>query len=264
MAGDQLQIEEQKENVYAIVMDLSDTDLVINYCLQNKVDKMAVDELLKRGYTSLKALQLIEAEDLSGPKIPRGQRRTIFHITGALKETASSSMGSNDGTATKNTEDNQLPAEDQPATTSGTTTFGTTTSSTTSSTSSPPTTTMMTAAEVPRVNTTANGVYSAPRNDNADVYHSAIVINLIAQQNALQGLSTVQNSGSVGALASPLQPQVSWNDPQVHISSAGKSASVTYLDICDFVQSNVEEEVVLGNQGDQQVIKKAQVREFDI
>ena len=205
------------------VMDLSDTDLVINYCLQNKVDKMAVDELLKRGYTSLKALQLIEAEDLSRLKIPRGQRRMIFHIAGALKETASSSMGSNDGTATKNTEDNQLPTEDQPATNSGTTTSGTT-SSTTSGTSSPSTTTMTTAAEVPRVNTTANGVYPAPLNDNADVYHSVIVINLIAQQNALQGLSTVENSGSVGALASPLQPQVSWNDPQVHISSAGKSA----------------------------------------
>ena len=33
------------------------------------------------------------------------------------------------------------------------------------------------------------------------------------------------------------------------------SLHVTYLDICDFVQSNVEE-VVLGNQGDQQVIVK--------
>ena len=49
---------------------------------------------------------------------------------------------------------------------------------------------------------------------------------------------------------------MSWNDPQVHISTAGKSASVSYLDICDFVQSNIEEEVVLGNQGDQQVIVK--------
>ena len=44
----------------------------------------------------------------------------------------------------------------------------------------------------------------------------------------------------------------------MHISSAaGKSASVSYLDICDFVQTNVEEEVVLGSQGDQQYIVKS-------
>ena len=36
----------------------------------------------------------------------------------------------------------------------------------------------------------------------------------------------------------PSQP--SWNDPQIHISSAsGKSVSV-FLDICDFVQCSVE------------------------
>ena len=51
--------------------------------------------------------------------------------------------------------------------------------------------------------------------------------------------------------------QVSWNDPQFHLlSAAGKSTS-SYLDICDFAQSCVEEEVVLGSHGDKQFIFKS-------
>ena len=54
-----------------VVSELSDTDVVIKYCLENKISKDAIDELLKRGYTSLEALQLVEMGDLVGPKSPR-------------------------------------------------------------------------------------------------------------------------------------------------------------------------------------------------
>ena len=36
------------------VSEMSDQDILIQYCLQNKVNKNAVDELLKRGFDSLK------------------------------------------------------------------------------------------------------------------------------------------------------------------------------------------------------------------
>ncbi|MCG8078480.1 MAG: hypothetical protein JAY75_19845, partial [Candidatus Thiodiazotropha taylori] len=49
----------------------------------------------------------------------------------------------------------------------------------------------------------------------------------------------------------------SWSDPQVHIASAtGKSASVFY-DICDFVPHALEEEVLVGGQGEQKLVIKA-------
>ena len=44
----------------ASVSKLSDEDRVINYCLQNKVSKIAIDELLKLGFTSLEALRLVK------------------------------------------------------------------------------------------------------------------------------------------------------------------------------------------------------------
>ena len=55
----------------AMVSDLADKDLVINFCLQNKIAKPAIDELLKRGFTSLEALSLVKMADLDAPKIPR-------------------------------------------------------------------------------------------------------------------------------------------------------------------------------------------------
>ena len=52
--------------------------------------------------------------------------------------------------------------------------------------------------------------------------------------------------------------QLSWNHPQIHISSASGKSVTTFLDIhvCAFVQCSFEEEVVLGGQGDQQFIVK--------
>ena len=68
----------------ATVSDLSDQDIIISYCLENKVSKTAIDELLKRGYDSLAALRLVNIEDLSSQNIPMGQRRLIVHIAHTL------------------------------------------------------------------------------------------------------------------------------------------------------------------------------------
>ena len=75
----------------------SDEKLVTEFCLANKVSKAATEELLKRGFTSLVALKLVEMDDLSSEKIPKGQRRLIMHITRALLH--QDAVGSVDGTA---------------------------------------------------------------------------------------------------------------------------------------------------------------------
>ena len=51
--------------------------------------------------------------------------------------------------------------------------------------------------------------------------------------------------------------QPAWNDPQIHIASAtGKSVS-PYYDICDFVPSTMEEEVIIGGNGEQNIVVKS-------
>ena len=90
---------------------ITDEERVVQFCLQNKVSKSATDELIKRGFTSLEALKLVELDDLGSEKIPRGQRRLILHIVRmtlqegtAANDTATAgeslSVGTDDGTAT--------------------------------------------------------------------------------------------------------------------------------------------------------------------
>ena len=51
--------------------------------------------------------------------------------------------------------------------------------------------------------------------------------------------------------------QPSWQDPQVHIATATGKSSSAFYDICGFVPTAVEEEVVIGGQGEQQIVVKS-------
>ena len=95
--------------------------------------------------------------------------------------------------------------------------------------------------------TQGNGVHQQTAN-NGDLYRH--VNNLIQGQQSILSANVFNGSNS--------QPsQVSWNDPQIPLLSVAGKSTPSYLDICDFVQSSIEEEVVLGSQGDQQIIVKS-------
>ena len=85
------QSDTQDDGNMGTVSDLSDQDLLIQYCLQNKVNKTAIDELLKQGYDSLNALKLVNIEHLSSQNIPMGQRPLIHHIAQALTDNGDTS-----------------------------------------------------------------------------------------------------------------------------------------------------------------------------
>ena len=93
----------------------------------------------------------------------------------------------------------------------------------------------------------SNGVHYAASNNGAvnDLFQH--VNRLLVEQQRLASSNFDTNSPS----------QVSWNDPQIHLSAAAGKSTSSYLDICDFAQTCVEEEVVLGSQGDQQIIVKS-------
>ena len=214
----------------AIVSDLADEDVVINFCLQNKIAKSAIDELLKRGFNSLEALSLVMMDDLVSPKIPVGQRRLILHIAGSLKHKSATS---------------QLDA--------GASLFGGTASSTAGNTTSRlqaettetiTETTQSTTADLPGEAGSSNQPNSTNAH-NTDLFQH--ISGLVQEQQRLASSTDASNITS----------QVSWNDPQIHLSSAAGKSTSSYLDICDFAQSCVEEEVVLGSHGDQQFIVKS-------
>ena len=53
------------------------------------------------------------------------------------------------------------------------------------------------------------------------------------------------------------QAQPSRQDPMIHIATATGKSGLSYLDVCDFVPLSVEEELVIGGQGEQQVVVKS-------
>lgn len=242
MASETSVTNQENESGHMVISDLSDEDIVIKFCLENKISKPAIDELLKRGFTSLEALSLVDVSDLVSPRIPKGQRRLIMHIAGALrsKTTPAVTPGrvlSTEGTANEGPSTNgslaDTPTEILDA------------AQMTASETSVPVRQTVTA----NIGVQDNGVHQSSTNNNSsDLYRH--INNLIQEQQRLS-VSTVVNGNNI-------QPsQVSWNDPQIHLSSAAGKSTPSYFDICDFVQASVEEEVVLGSQGDQQIVVKS-------
>ena len=212
------QSAEAAENM-ATVGDLSDQDVMIQYCLENKINKTAIDELLKRGFDSLNALRLVNIEDLSSQNIPMGQRRLIFHIAQVLNnETTSGQPGSSITSPGGNS----------------------------------------------RISQPASVPLQQPVSQ--DVYNQTFLNTLLQQQTQLSAASATSgmnastsrvNASTGGVNVSRTEsiahgPQPSWSDPQIHIASAS-----TFHDICDFVPHSIEEDVVVGGEGEQKLVIKS-------
>ena len=203
---------------HATIGDLSDEDIMIKYCLDNKVKKVAIDELLVRGYDSIEALRLVDFADLGSSKIPIGQRRLIMQIAKALVPSGAPNP-------------------------SGTTAVGEQQTSASVSTAQPEVT------PVRGTTTTPTDLYNQTLL-NSLINHQARVLATPVSQ-----ASSSAQGASASSVTANVQP--SWNDPQIHIASAtGKSTSV-FLDICDFVPNTVDEETVIGETGDQQIVLKS-------
>ena len=284
------------------VSDLSDTDKVINYCLENKIDKDIIDEILVRGYTSMEAFVLLDMADIQSPKIPKGQRRLLVHIAEALRQktcapTKSHAIAPGQGTPPITHEapttlgtSGSLPGLPQTSAVQSTS-QATTAAHRGSLTPGLPNIDSMTMpgphtlGTLP-VGTNAPGLPSlgtaslsgptslgnlgtsqqatltaqplASSQTSQPLCNQTLVNTLIAQQQQLaQMTSTHPSQGQAqGAFVIPtVQP--TWNDPQIHLASAtGKSVS-PYYDICDFVPSSIEEEVLIGGNGDQRIVVKS-------
>lgn len=205
-------------NETGTVSDMTPSDLVIKFLLENKIQRGVVDDMLERGFDSLEALSLLDPEDVKSQKIPVGQRRLLLHIA--------KSLGTN--------------GAPNPQTGTGTQSANVTTS-------------------------TENQQSEDSMND---IYHQTLVNSLVDQRTRLAGnqtdtqrsvlFSLNSDNGNLNSSVQSDAAQPSWRDPQIHIATAtGKLSSIHY-DIVDFVPHSVEEELVIGGQGEQQVVVKSE------
>ena len=60
------------------IRTLSDEEVVSDWAIGNKISADAVEKLFKEGFTSVEAIKLLDSDDLSRSKIPRGQQKLIL------------------------------------------------------------------------------------------------------------------------------------------------------------------------------------------
>ena len=184
-----------------------------------------------------------------------GQRRLIFHIAQALNsvEDTSGQTGSAASVTSATVGDTGVPI-----TSSGTGTGSATTPATTAGNIGVSLATNQASSQA-AVHHLAS---MRQQQTTQDIYSLALLSSLLGQQAQLatagQSTACVNDSVQRTVTGSTQQvPQPSWSDPQVHIASAtGKFTSVFY-DICDFVPHALEEDVLIGGQGEQQLVIKA-------
>ena len=95
------------------------------------------------------------------------------------------------------------------------------------------------------------------------LYDQTLLNTLVSHQQQLsQNIGTGQRTdmpGAIGGLPLSAVPvtQPAWNDLQIHIAPATGRSVGPYYDICDFVPSTMEEEVIIGGNGEQSIVVKS-------
>ena len=237
------------------IRTLSDEEVVSDWAVGNKISADAVEKLFKEGFTSIEAIKLLDSDDLSRSKIPRGQQKLILASVKKLL-IAENRAG--------------IPAHAQQAGSDhvGVESFPSGSGS---------------------IGGQAIQSESSHRNRNNDDSNNgvdlgaggilppttdpfSVLLNNIQQGQSLArtalGASNVQAPNQAGSDLSELGIPMntgnhlgqsktqtsshSWRDPQVFLeyAASGKSVS-THHDITDFVNNSVEEVVVVGGNGTQ-------------
>ena len=245
-----LAIQNATENCVTI-MTMSSEEVVLQWARENKISQGAVDRLFEEGFTSLEALRLLDEEDLSKSKIPRGQKKLILACVRGLGKNDEHQQSGVNRVAQTNSTERMRAQSPESAQTNQSAAAGTS-------------------------HDVENGD-SQGRQHQPDNYVQGLVNQLVRGQfQAPNGLASDLNirhcpvSGSGSGVLNEAPPLVgdvnlaqapvtqSWKDPQIYLSSAatGKSAP-SYYDIIDFVGGGVEEEVIVGNTGSHQVVLKS-------
>ena len=252
------------ENVIEI-STMSDEEVVLDWASHHKVSRDATEKLFKEGFTSMEAMMLLEEDDLSRTKIPRGQQKLIL---AAVSKLLNSRQRAEESAHVRTTGSDVTQAGTPEATT---------TSRVTTSDQSALAGSQETRQDGGAHQQAANNVDAFTLLLNNLQTGQSVVRNTFgqsSQDNSLNGPSWLiagnangsVNSGNNTAnsmnnlLLSQSADNVShsWRDPQIFLESAasGKSAPM-YYDITDFIGNQVEEEIVVGGSGATQVVLKS-------
>ena len=242
-----------------IAPELSDSGKVEQWAIAHKLSPETVKLLFRDGFTSMEAIELIEWQDFESTKIPTGQRKLIMKALGQWKPGA----GMKKGAADKQAQASDVSALDQSLSSRPNTRSGSGTSSD-----------------------------RGTQQGGQDSYISQVLGSLMQQQNqhqeaenghavgmgasadsgiqssSLPSLVGIQASGMSAAsnMAAPMistgPTMATWNDPQLHITTAAGKAPSSFLDITDYVSvaGATHEEVIVDTDRGPQLIFRSGAR----
>lgn len=217
---------ETEENVVEI-RTMSGEECVQDWAIKHQISPDAISKLIKEGFDSMAAIQLIDADDLAKTKISRGQQKLILASVNLLKnkrtliqEEAVSRQSVEVQTANQHHNTTQFLSRSENL--------------------------------------------DQQQGSDRDPYVQALFRQ--SHQGQSQTCATVTNNvlsdlnigNSIQNANSSLTGTHSWQDPQVYLSAAasGKSA-LSYYDITEFVAEKYEEEIVVGDNGSQRLVLKS-------
>lgn len=241
----------------------TDEELVQAWAIQNSISTDAIEKLFKEGFTSMRAIKLIDGDDLARTKIPRGQQKLILasvkglnsveHAGNPAQET-SDATGEATPTALRAAVSAQTHNNDQSTSTGS--------RKRTDQDGGALGSALSTQNGTDAFNTLLNSLQSGQSvaknilpNNTSDNTLNNHVLSVVPQ-----GGNNLMNSNvnSLSLSSTATSDSQSWRDPQIFLESAasGKSAP-THYDITDFVSNTVEEEIIVGGNGMQQVVLKS-------
>ena len=255
-----------EENVVEVT-SLTDEEVALNWGVVNKISNDSMEKLFKDGFTSMEAIQFIDCDDLAKTKIPRGQQKLILASVKkllSLKPAKDRAEASAPAQKDSGSVENDITTEEPPTPTAAT-------RATRSTHAHASTTDSQSERTGNRNSTIQDGSAQGLTATNGDAFN--ILLNSLQSGQSMarnSGLSNGQNSLTIGAglqagntfnnlLANDsTHTSHSWRDPQIFLESAASGKSVsTHLDITDFISNTVEEEIIVGGNGTQQVIVKS-------
>lgn len=230
----------------------SDAEILESWASSRKISGECLTMLAKQGFTSMEAMALLDQDDLSTTKVPRGQQKLLLRAVGELRETLHGPQAAeNDLQGQRGSgQFRHEPAEGRPLTRSR--------SAEATQEASASTVHDSYVAEV--LQSLQTGQAGVPTTVSGNG-HTTFMQNFLQetaldparQQNAAQGM--------VGTSSSSVMGQASWQDPQIHLrNSAGKPPN--YLDIVDFLgnEADMPEEVVMDTKNGPQLVLRTNSR----
>lgn len=261
--ADQVQIG---ENLIEI-RTLTDEEVVLNWASQQKISPDAVEKLFKDGFTSMEAIKLLDIHDLGKTKIPRGQQKLIL---ASVRKLLSLDERAEQPAPAQHIVEQPAPAQFIAGDVTSEEAPTATHAANQSRTAGNPTLFQDGGAQSAAQNTTDNNI-------NTDAFN-LLLNNLQTGQSAARNTITVNdqctprnesgfpvlglvngpNSLSLNQSSTANTISQSWRDPQIFLETAASGKSVpTHYDITDFICNTIEEEIVVGGNGSQQVVVKS-------